>query len=226
MSCGSQNHYGNHLQTGSGCFFIHAYPLSASRWIKVNHQGLIRVVRGCFLPGLLRLFLVVFLSACQNPLARNDPPVEPFYPPTRLPQTTPAPLHTDQPSAAQPTFSTIEPTPTLECSNVLAFAADLTIPDGTQVKPGDVLEKRWQVRNSGTCNWDKHYRLVLVGGPGLGVASEQALFPARSGTEAKIRIVFTAPAEPGTYRSAWQAIDPSGQPFGDLIFIEIIVEGE
>jgi hypothetical protein len=36
-------------------------------------------------------------------------------------------------------------------------------------------------------------------------------------------MVFTAPSEAGTYRSAWQAHDPSGEPFGDLFFIEFVV---
>jgi hypothetical protein len=53
---------------------------------------------------------------------------------------------------------------------------------------------------------------------------EQALYPARSGTQVELRIVFTAPNEPGIYRSAWQAHDPEGQPFGDQFFIEIVVE--
>ena len=36
-------------------------------------------------------------------------------------------------------------------------------------------------------------------------------------------ILFIAPEEPGTYRSAWQARDPQGNLFGDPIFIEIVV---
>jgi hypothetical protein len=35
--------------------------------------------------------------------------------------------------------------------------------------------------------------------------------------------LFTAPQEPGIYRSAWQAADPQGNLYGDLIFIEINV---
>jgi hypothetical protein len=39
-----------------------------------------------------------------------------------------------------------------------------------------------------------------------------------------LRMVFTAPQEAGTYRSAWQAYDPDGGPFGDPFYIEIVVE--
>lgn len=116
------------------------------------------------------------------------------------------------------------PTPTPMCTNVLSFLEDVTIPDGTVVQPGESLDKRWKVENSGTCNWDHRYRLKLVSGPSLGAAPEQALYPARSGSQVEIRIVFTAPTEPGTYRCAWQAYDPQGNPFGDQFFIDFVVE--
>lgn len=106
----------------------------------------------------------------------------------------------------------------------MVFLEDLTIPDGTRVSPGAELDKRWLVQNAGTCNWDNQYRLNLVAGTELGVPAEQALFPARSGTDLEIRIVFSAPDEPGVYRSAWQATNPERTAFGDPIFIEIIVE--
>jgi hypothetical protein len=93
-----------------------------------------------------------------------------------------------------------------------------------QVAARAELDKRWLVENSGTCNWDAGYRLKLVAGQSLGVPSEQALYPARSSAQASIRLVFTAPAAPGTYRSAWQAFNPQGIAFGDPIFIEVVVE--
>jgi hypothetical protein len=57
----------------------------------------------------------------------------------------------------------------------------------------------------------------------MNAVQEQALYPARAGTNAVIQILFQAPAESGTYRSAWQAYNPDGQPFGDPIFIDIAV---
>lgn len=60
----------------------------------------------------------------------------------------------------------------------------------------------------------------------MGTPPEKALIPARSGNQAEIRIIFTAPTEPGSYRSAWQAQDPQGDLFGDPIFIEIVVNNQ
>jgi hypothetical protein len=34
---------------------------------------------------------------------------------------------------------------------------------------------------------------------------------------------LTAPVEPGTFRSAWQARDPAGELFVDPFFIEIVI---
>jgi hypothetical protein len=116
------------------------------------------------------------------------------------------------------------PTTAPECVNGLSFLEDVTIPDGTSVAPGEAMDKRWKVKNSGTCNWDARYRLTLIGGSEMGAAKEQALYPARGGTEAVIRMQFVAPTEAGTYRSAWQAVDPDGQAFGDLFFIEVVVQ--
>jgi len=79
------------------------------------------------------------------------------------------------------------------------------------------------VENNGTCNWDERYSLRLVAGDTLGADQVQGLFPARAGSEAVIRIEFTAPQETGTQRSAWQAFGPDGRPFGDPFYLEILV---
>jgi hypothetical protein len=116
------------------------------------------------------------------------------------------------------------PTATPPCTNDLNFVADATIPDGTTISAGASIDKQWLVNNSGTCNWDSSYRLKWVGGEVLGAATEQALYPARAGTEVTLRIIFTAPAEPGTNQSAWQAFGPDGVAFGDPVYMDIVVQ--
>ncbi len=115
----------------------------------------------------------------------------------------------------------ITPTPT--CIDGLAFLDDVTIPDYSIVAPGSTLDKQWLVQNSGSCNWDSRYRLRLVGGDALGASPEQALYPARAGMQAALRIIFTAPLEAGEYFSEWQAFDAQGIPFGDPIYVDVIV---
>lgn len=174
--------------------------------------------------GLL-ILLPVLLVACQgekislNLLTLRQPEATPFIPPT---VSAPTPLVSSVRLAA----TEVPPLPTAvpSCVDSLSFYEDLSIPDGTVVSPGQRLDKRWKVSNSGACNWDERYRLKLIAGPDMGASQEQALYPARSGAQATIRILFKAPNEPGTYRSAWQASNPQGEPFGDTIYIEIVVK--
>ncbi len=154
----------------------------------------------------------------------------PFIPPTLVPTALPTP--TTSPTQAgseiegeqQDTESVQGESPESQCIDQLTFISDITIPDGTTVVPGSTLDKQWEVENSGTCNWNESYQLRLISGPAMGAEPEQNLIPARSGSRVTLRIVFTAPEEPGTYRSAWQAYNPQSIAFGDLFFIDIVVE--
>ena len=87
------------------------------------------------------------------------------------------------------------------------------------------MDKQWLVQNSGTCNWTSIYRLKLVSGDPMGTQTEQALYPAKAGSQVTIRILFTAPVEAGHYTSSWQAFTSQGEAFGDPIFIDINVVG-
>jgi hypothetical protein len=161
----------------------------------------------------------LWLTACAG--LRGEPTT--FLSPTGAPQASPFSLPTTIPGTQVPTD--VPPaTPTAACSSNLVYLEDLTIPDGTEVAAGEVLDKRWRVENpGGACNWDASYGIQLSSGPDLGAPPNQALYPARSGGEAVIQMSLTAPEEPGTYNSAWQALDPEGNPFGDPIYIEIVV---
>jgi hypothetical protein len=162
------------------------------------------------------------LAACSTPVLSGRAP-DSFVPPTAVGGTA-SPLLMAATPIPTSTPRELRPTPTPTCTNILSFLEDVTIPDGTVVQPGTAMDKRWRLANSGTCNWDERYRLQLASGSPMGVREEQALYPARSGAQIDFRLVFTAPLEPGIYRSAWQAYDPAGIPFGDQFFIEIVVE--
>jgi hypothetical protein len=129
-----------------------------------------------------------------------------------------------QPAAdIPPTPVSLKASPTPDCTNGMQFVTDLTVPDGALVARGAQIDKRWQVKNTGTCNWDQRYSLVLIAGTELRLANKQALYPARSGTEAVIRMLLTSPMSPGVYTSAWQAFNPDGEPFGDVIYVQFQV---
>ena len=161
------------------------------------------------------LLSFILLTACQGNV-ESTPTLEVYRPPTQVVTETPIKVITPEVEVDRPTS---EPA----CTDDLWFFQDLTIPDGTQVSPGERLDKRWLVQNAGTCNWDERYQVRLEAGPNMGAPALQSLFPARSGVELIIRMIFIAPDEPGIYRSAWQAYDPNDQAFGDPFFIEIEV---
>lgn len=162
---------------------------------------------------MVLIFTSGLLSACGGQAASI--PASPFVAPTAEPIVLPS--ATPQP-AASPSATT-----EASCGNSLVYLDDLTVPDGSQFAPHAAVEKVWLVRNAGSCNWDSGYTLRLISGPNMGAEEQIALFPARNGSEIEIRIVFTAPGAPGNYVSKWQAFDPSGEPFGDIIFIDIEV---
>jgi hypothetical protein len=175
---------------------------------------------------LLSLVLLLFLFTSCGPVVRSgasDGQV--FVPPTPVSAANPAttPSATGGPPA-EDAGDPGQPSPTAPCQDNLVFRSDITIPDGTRVQPDSTLDKRWEVTNNGSCNWKETYRVRLIAGPDLGAQPEQSLYPARSGSQAVLRIVFKAPDEAGTYRSAWQAFNPQGEPFGDPFFIEVVVE--
>jgi hypothetical protein len=175
-------------------------------------------------PRLIFGLFILLLAACSGEDAVTSP-TGVYRPPTQAVTSTTAP---DIFASAGEAAAAEEPRPTPEplCTNALWFMQDLTIPDGTLVQPGEKLDKRWQVQNAGSCNWDENYQVRLIAGPNMGVPQNQALFPALSGTEVTIRMNLIAPQEPGSYRSAWQAYSPEDEPFGDPFFIDIVVESE
>lgn len=172
---------------------------------------------------LILISIICLASACSPALTAT-----PFIPPTN-----PAPLIEPTlifiPTQAATVQSVEIPLPTIlptidqsNCVNNLTFIEDITIPDNSFTSFGTLIDKQWLIENSGTCNWNAAYRLRHTGGAVLGAPEEIALYPARSGAQIRIQIIFTAPFEEGVYESAWQAFDPNGFPFGDPIYMRII----
>jgi hypothetical protein len=169
------------------------------------------------------LFICIFLSFSATFVACTPPSTEAATPTTFSPFSS-ASLPVTKVTQQTATAPSPNPTATATCRNNLDFIKDLTVPDNTLVQPNRTIDKQWQVKNSGTCNWDSSYHIKLVGGDSLGVQTEQALYPARAGAQITLRIIFTAPQEPGIYSSTWQAFDPQGQPFGDKFYVQVMVK--
>ncbi|MEE9513142.1 MAG: NBR1-Ig-like domain-containing protein [Anaerolineales bacterium] len=143
---------------------------------------------------------------------------------TTTPSWTPLPTISSPPRPS-PTAIGAAPTsaPRGECANDAEFVDDLTIPDRSNVEPGAELDKRWEVRNSGSCDWEDGYLLVRIGSDRFIGADEIALYPARAGKNAVWQVVLTVPFDPGEYIGRWQALSPEGQLFGEEVYIWVYV---
>ena len=157
------------------------------------------------------MLVALALTGCGS-----QPPVEP---PAYL-----APAVTVAPSQTQPAVATVAAAPTDVCVHAAIFIEDLTVPDGTRVAPGERLDKRWAVQNSGSCDWGPGYRLVQVDSGSLEGRQESALYPARAGENAVWQVELVAPQEPGEYLASWQAQAPNGEFFGEQVFVLIEVQ--
>jgi hypothetical protein len=118
---------------------------------------------------------------------------------------------------------TIAPTPTIECSNDAKFISDLSVPDGTHLRPGTVFTKTWQVRNTGNCAWTIDHQLKFIGGAPLNTVSVNLPQSVIVSATLDLSIVLTAPTTAGNYNVRWRLFAADGAPFGPTLFAEINV---
>lgn len=93
------------------------------------------------------------------------------------------------------------------------FVADVTIPDGSVVRPGQKFTKTWRLRNSGNTTWETGYTFAFFSGNRLGATASSAAPKAGPGDEVEISLNFTAPTTPGVYRSTWKLRNRQGRFF-------------
>ncbi|KAK1359658.1 Agamous MADS-box protein [Heracleum sosnowskyi] len=108
------------------------------------------------------------------------------------------------------------------------FVQDVSIIDGTVMAPSTPFTKIWRVKNNGNVVWPSGSQLVWIGGDVLSkILSAEVEIPADGcpvGTEIDIAVDFVAPENPGRYISYWRMATPSGQKFGQRVWVLIEVE--
>ena len=141
---------------------------------------------------------------------------------TQTPTNTSTPTETNTPAA--PSATSIILLPTDSCYS-LAFLTDVTIPDNTDMKPGEKFTKTWRVRNNGSCVWDAGFKLIFTGGNSLGGATLILTKAVSPGTSTDLSVFMTAPNTAGSYQSNWRIADAGGSSFGDELYVVIKVTG-
>lgn len=168
---------------------------------------------------------VVRTSAASTVISQFTLTAAAFTPTPSQPAETSAPeatgTATTQPLAQ---VTNAEGTTVALCDS-LEYVADVTIPDDTNMAPGQDFLKTWRVRNTGSCPWGEGYELVYADYADDMDGQPQPLTEVvQPGQEVEISVQFTAPSQIGNYLSAWQMANPAGVTFEDIIFVRIIVQ--
>ncbi len=139
------------------------------------------------------------------------------------------PLSTLTPTAWEPSITPTQPTATPEdCTPDSEFAGDISIPDGTLIRPGDSFAKTWRIRNTGTCTWNREYTWEQID------ATDNRLFaleqvtpldgevPPGEAIDISVLMVLHEDAELGsTQISRFQLRSPSGEHFGTRPYTQV-----
>lgn len=108
------------------------------------------------------------------------------------------------------------------------FIQDVTVLDGTVMPPSTHFTKIWRLRNNGNVPWPFRTQLVWLGGDQFGdrVSAELEIPPSGFPVDKELDIAvdFTAPSRPGRYVSYWKMASPSGQKFGQRVWVLIQVD--
>jgi hypothetical protein len=106
-----------------------------------------------------------------------------------------------------------------------AFVRDVTIPDGTVMKPGEEFIKTWSFLNTGTCSWTTAYAIAFVGGNAMDGVITYMPIAVDPGGVIDISIGLAAPAAPGTHTGNWRLKNADGAFFGASVYVQIVVPG-
>lgn len=119
--------------------------------------------------------------------------------------------------------ATVDPASVASGCNNLALVFDVTVPSGTNFKPGEWFTKTWKVANNGTCNWIHSYRLVFVSGDQMGGAGMRLARTITPGNWTELSVDLQAPDSKGTYTGYWRLTDSEGKAFGVNLAVSIKV---
>jgi hypothetical protein len=179
---------------------------------------------------------VVRTSAASTVVSQFTLTAAAFTPTSAVPTNTAA-LEATLPAAATATatatgaviaqVTNASGTPEALCDSLTYDVAtvDVNVPDNTVMSPGQDFIKTWKVQNNGSCEWAAGYVLAYAGYTdqmaGQFVALTDVVLP---GEEVEVSVQFKAPAQAGTYLSAWQMRNPAGVTFEEIVFVKIIVQ--
>ena len=143
----------------------------------------------------------------------------------QVPEPTPEPAATAVPAA------TATPTPP-PCLWNMAYVADLNYDDKNMtappvMKPGQPFDKKWRIRNSGTCAWEPNFYLGYVSGnrpeAQMGAVPVPVGKRIEPGQTVDLTAHLIAPTTYGTFQAFWQMHNSTNLTFGEVVWVGIQV---
>ncbi|MFS7999442.1 putative PB1 domain, Zinc finger, ZZ-type, UBA-like superfamily, immunoglobulin-like protein [Helianthus anomalus] len=108
------------------------------------------------------------------------------------------------------------------------FVLDVNVLDGTVMAPHTAFTKIWRMRNNGSIVWPYGSQFQWIGGDRLSssrsVNVEISVHGLPVDKEVDVAVDFTAPEIPGRYVSYWRMSSPSGEKFGQWVWVVIQVD--
>ncbi len=144
---------------------------------------------------------------------------------TRVAVPTASPAPTEKFTATPIVLTaTLETPATADPCYNLIWLEDVTIPDGTQLKPNEVFTKTWLVQNNGGCAWPPGFTFQNVGGDSMRGDIVVLDEPIPVGAKREISVQLVVPTgQNGLIQSSWRMADANGVFFGDTLSVNIMV---
>lgn len=150
---------------------------------------------------------------------------------------TPFAFNTQQPGLtplvlASPTVGVINTVTTKNGCNDGAFLGEGGVTDGTEIEAGKAFDKSFMLQNTGECAWDEGYSFAFIPefstpgfeGYSIVLKKEKPEEYTKPGQGQTYVLKLTAPKTAGTYKAYWKMKDDSGNLFGPLVWLEIVVK--
>ena len=186
-----------------------------------------------FASARLELFLLlaasIFLSSCITISTPTEAAGTPLFvtstlPPTR--QLVALPSRTPTGPAGTPGTPTKAVTAPANCKDQAVLLEDVTIPDGTEMQPGETFTKTWKLQNTGTCPWSG-YTLVFADGERMEAPDSTAVPQTLASKTVEISVDLVAPETDGDYTGNFSIhnLDDEVVPIGieETMWVKIVV---
>jgi hypothetical protein len=110
------------------------------------------------------------------------------------------------------------------------FIADVSVPDGTEVKPGSTFDKIWEIQNAGSVEWTHRFLQrddSIAGKQPCQTPKRIPVENTRPGENVKIKVRVRAPkVAPSGCKVYWKMVDSTGKlmfPSARPIYFEVVV---